>query len=35
MEFDSEQAYNEEYLKTKMEYYEGKAKTNFHTEIPK
>ena len=30
--FDSEPAYNEKYLKTKIKSYEGKINTNFHSD---
>ena len=34
--FNSEPAYNEKYLKTKIKSYEGKVNTNFHNDkIPK
>ena len=35
-EFDSEQVYNEKYLKTKIKSHNGKINTNFHNnKIPK
>ena len=30
--FDSEPAYNEKYLKTKVKYHEGKVNTCFHVD---